>query len=84
VTCPVEAREILVRERARTRSLYGDEVRIEERSRVGSIYGREVYIERDSVVEGRILYTEKLDAEDGVEFREEPQKVDKLPPPEEI
>jgi predicted acyltransferase (DUF342 family) len=84
VTCPVESREILVRERARTRSLYGDEIRIEERSRVGSVYGREVYIERDSVVEGKTLYTEKLDAESGVEFREEPQKVDKLPPPEEI
>ncbi|MFW9802266.1 MAG: hypothetical protein ACFFFC_06425 [Candidatus Thorarchaeota archaeon] len=82
VTCPVEAREILVRERARTRSLYGDEIRIEERSRVGSVYGREVYIERDTVVEGETLYTEKLDAESGVEFREEPRKVDSLPDPQ--
>lgn len=82
VTCPVESREILVRERARTRSLYGDEIRIEERSRVGSVYGRDIYIERDTVVEGETLYTEKLDAESGVEFREEPRKVDRLPPPE--
>ncbi len=81
---PVESKEILIRERARTDSLYGDDIRIEERSRVGSLYGRKIYIERDVIVEGKTLYTESLESENGVEFGEEPKKVDKLPPPEEL
>jgi cytoskeletal protein CcmA (bactofilin family) len=84
VTCPVEAREILVREEARTQSLYGDEIRIEERARVGSIYGRTIYLERDVKVEGEVLYTESLETERDLEYRSEPKKVDTLPPPEEL
>ena len=80
----VESNEILIRERARTESLYGKEIRIEERARVGSLYGETIYIERDSYVEGEVLYTDSLEAEDGVTFREEPRKVDQLPPPEEV
>jgi cytoskeletal protein CcmA (bactofilin family) len=80
----VESKEILIRERARTDSLYGDDIRIEERARVGSIYGRKIYIERDAIVEGEVLYTESLESESGVSFREEPKKVDVLPPPEQL
>ena len=78
----VESPEILIRERARTDSLYGDDVRIEERARVGSVYGKKIYIERDAVIEGEVQYTDSLDAEDGVVFRSEPKKVDSLPDPE--
>jgi len=81
---PVESKEILIRERARTDSLYGDDIRIEERARIGSLYGRKIYIERDAIVEGKTLYTESLESENGVEFGEEPKKVDQLPPPEEL
>jgi cytoskeletal protein CcmA (bactofilin family) len=80
----VESKEILIRERARTDSLYGDDIRIEERARVGSLYGRKIYIERDAIVEGEVLYTESLESESGVSFREEPRKVDALPPPEQL
>ena len=80
----VESTEILIRERARTDSLYGEDIRIEERARVGSLYGKSIYIERDAVVEGELLYTDSLDAEDGVTFRSEPKKVDSLPRPEEV
>jgi len=80
----VESREILIRERARTDSLYGDDIRIEERARVGSIYGRIIYIERDAVVEGETLYTESIESESGVQFKEEPRKVDALPPPQQL
>ncbi|MGY5855805.1 MAG: hypothetical protein RTS72_04345, partial [Candidatus Thorarchaeota archaeon] len=71
-----------IRERARTDSLYGNDIRIEERARVGSVYGKTIYIERDAIVEGEVLYTDSLEAEDGVTFREEPKKVDQLPSPE--
>ena len=80
----VESNEILIRERARTDSLYGNDIRIEERARVGSLYGKTIYIERDAYVEGEVLYTDSLEAEDGVTFREEPKKVDQLPPPEKV
>jgi len=81
---PIESKEILIRERARTDSLYGDDIRIEERARVGALYGRKIYIERDAIVEGKTLYTESLESENGVQFGEEPKKVDQLPPPEEL
>ncbi|MBE0526045.1 MAG: polymer-forming cytoskeletal protein, partial [Candidatus Thorarchaeota archaeon] len=81
---PVESKEILIRERARTDSLYGDDIRIEEYARVGNLYGRKIYIERNVIVEGKTLYTESLESENGVDFREEPKKVDQLPPPEEM
>ena len=81
---PVESKEILIRERARTDSLYGDDIRIEERARVKNLYGRKIYIEREAVVEGETLYTESLESENGVSFGSEPKKVDKLPPPEEM
>ncbi len=84
VTCPVESKEILVRERARTESLYGDEIRVEDRSRVKSIYGRDIYIERGTIVEGEIQYTESLEMEEKVTIKEEPKKVDSLPPPEDV
>ena len=80
----VESNEILIRERARTDSLYGNDIRIEERARVGSVYGKTIYIERDVIVEGEVLYTDSLESEDGVTFREEPKKVDQLPPPEKL
>jgi len=80
----VESNEILIRERARTDSLYGNDIRIEERARVGSLYGKTIYIERDAYVEGEVLFTDSLEAEDGVTFREEPRKVDQLPPPEQV
>ncbi|MFW9806657.1 MAG: hypothetical protein ACFFFK_08015, partial [Candidatus Thorarchaeota archaeon] len=80
----VESNEILIRERARTESLYGNDIRIEERARVGSIYGKTIYIERDAIVEGEVLYTDRLEAEDGVTFREEPKKVGQLPAPEQV
>jgi len=80
----VEARSILVRERARADSLYGDEIRVEERGRVKSVYGRTVYLEREVTVEGEILYTESYQAEDRVVLRSEPKKVDTLPPPDQL
>jgi cytoskeletal protein CcmA (bactofilin family) len=80
----VESGEILIRERARTDSLYGTDIRIEERARVGSIYGHKIYIERDVVVEGEVLYTDSLESESGVSFKSEPRKVDTLPPPEQL
>ena len=80
----VESGEILIRERARTDTLYGDDIRIEERARVGNIYGRKVYIERDVIVEGEVLYTESIESESGVSFGVEPKKVDALPPPEQL
>ncbi len=84
VSCNVESPEILVRERARMKSLYGDDIRIEERARIRSIYGRKIYIEREAVITGEVLYTESCEAERDVEFAEEPRKVDSLPPPEEM
>jgi cytoskeletal protein CcmA (bactofilin family) len=78
----VESNEILIRERAKTGSLYGTDIRIEERARVGNVYGKKIYIERNAIVEGEVLYTESLESEDGVTFRQEPKKVDQLPPPE--
>ena len=80
----VEAPEILIRERARTESLYGDEIRIEERARVKNLYGKRIYLEREAVVEGEVLYTEELEFEDNVVFRQEPRKVDSLPPPDDL
>jgi cytoskeletal protein CcmA (bactofilin family) len=71
----VESNEILIRERARTDSLYGNDIRIEERARVASLYGKTIYIEREAYVEGEVLYTDSLEYEDGVTFREEPKKV---------
>ncbi|MGY5877108.1 MAG: hypothetical protein RTU30_15255, partial [Candidatus Thorarchaeota archaeon] len=82
ITGFVESENILIRERARTRTLYGGDIRVEERSRVKNIYGRTIYLERDVVVEGEVLYTESLEAEDSVEFKTEPRKVDQLPAPE--
>ncbi|MFW9958527.1 MAG: polymer-forming cytoskeletal protein [Candidatus Odinarchaeota archaeon] len=80
----VESGEILIRERARTDSLYGKDIRIEERARVGNLYGLKIYIERDAIVEGEVLYTESLESESGVSFKTEPRKVDTLPPPEQL
>ncbi|NOR39471.1 MAG: hypothetical protein GQ580_07780, partial [Candidatus Thorarchaeota archaeon] len=80
----VHSKEILIRERARTDSLYGDDIRIEERARVKSVYGRTIYIERNAIVTGEVLYTESLESERDVEFKQEPRKVDQLPPPEEV
>jgi cytoskeletal protein CcmA (bactofilin family) len=80
----VESSEILIRERARTESLYGDDIRIEERARIGNLYGRKIYIERDVTIEGEVLYTESLESESGVIFGVEPRKVDVLPPPEQL
>lgn len=84
VTGFVESPEILIRERARTASLYGDDIRIEERARVRNVYGKRIYIERGAVIEGETLYTESLDAEEDVNFKSEPRKVDSLPPPDQL
>jgi len=80
----VESEEILVRERGRTETLYGDNIRIEDRARIKNIYGREIYLEREVVVEGEVLYTESIEMEDGVKIGKGPDKVDKLPPPEDL
>ncbi len=81
---PVEARKILIRERARADSLYGDEIRLEERARVRDIYGKEVYLEDGVIVEGEVIYTDSLEVEDNVRIRVEPKKVNQLPPPGEV
>ncbi len=81
---PVRSREILVRERARTDDLYGEDIRIEERARVGSVYGKDVYIERDAIVEGELLYTNSLDVEEGAKLRKESKKVDQLPDADDV
>jgi cytoskeletal protein CcmA (bactofilin family) len=78
----VESKDIVIRERARVESLYGDQIRVEERARVKSIYGRSVYLEREVVVEGEVLYTDSFEAEERVVLKTEPRKVDQLPPPE--
>jgi cytoskeletal protein CcmA (bactofilin family) len=80
----VEAKSILVGERARADSLYGDEIRVEERGRVKDIYGRSIYLEREVTVEGEVLYTERYQAEDHVLLTTEPRKVDALPSPDQI
>ncbi len=84
VTCFVEAREILVRERARTESLYGEEIRIEERTRTKNVYGKDIYIENGAIIEGDIVYTDRLEMEDKVIVRGEQKKVDQLPPVDEV
>ena len=73
-----------MRERARTKSLYGEEIRIEERSRVQDVYGKDIYIERGTVVEGDVVYTDHLEKEEKVEIRGEEKKVDQLPRPEDV
>ncbi|NWF96040.1 MAG: polymer-forming cytoskeletal protein [Candidatus Thorarchaeota archaeon] len=80
----VESRDIVVRERARTEALYGEQIRVEERARVRHLYARDIYLEREVVIEGTVMYTDDLETEDGVRFKEEPRKVDQLPPPEEV
>jgi hypothetical protein len=51
---------------------------------VKNLYGREIYIERNVTVEGEVLYTDRLEAESGVNFRKEPEQVKKLPNPDEL
>lgn len=80
----VEGSDIVVGEKARGASFYGDSIRVEERARVKNLYGRDIYIERDVVVEGEVLYTERLEAEPGVHYGKEPEQVKKLPTPEDL
>ena len=80
----VESGDITVGEKSRGASYYGDSIRVEERARVKNLYGREIYIERDVTVEGEVLYTERLEAEQGVRFGKEPQQVKSLPNAEDL
>jgi cytoskeletal protein CcmA (bactofilin family) len=80
----VEATDIIVSEKVRGESFYGEKIRVEERARVRNLYGRDIYLERDVTVEGEIHYTGTLETERGVELRNEPQKVKKLPAPEKV
>lgn len=80
----VEGGQILIRERARGESFYGESIRVEEKARVKSLYGRDIYLERGVTVEGDLLYTGTLEMEKDVQLRKEPQKVDKLPSPQEL
>lgn len=80
----VEARDIIVSEKVRGESFYGESIRIEEKARVRNLYGRDIYIERGVVVEGDILYTGKIETERNVDLRVEPQKVGKLPSPQKV
>jgi cytoskeletal protein CcmA (bactofilin family) len=80
----VEAKSILIRERARAETLYGDEIRVEERGRVKNLYGRAIYLERESTVEGEILYTESCQVEDRVAMKAQPRRVDALPSPDQL
>lgn len=80
----VQAHEITVEEKARGDSFYGDSIRVEEQARVKNLYGREIYIERNATIEGEVQYTEKLEVEPGVNFRQEPAQVKQLPNPENL
>ncbi|MFX1561722.1 MAG: hypothetical protein ACFFDP_00240 [Promethearchaeota archaeon] len=80
----VEGGRILIRERARGESFYGESIRAEENARVKNLYGWDIYLERGVTVEGDLLYVSTLEMEKDIHLRKEPQKVDKLPPPEKL
>ncbi|MFX1563026.1 MAG: hypothetical protein ACFFDP_06935 [Promethearchaeota archaeon] len=80
----VEAEQIIIRERVRGESFYGKSIRVEENARIKNLYGHDIYLERGVIVEGDLLYTGTLEMEKDVQLRKEPQKVDKLPSPQEL
>lgn len=77
----VEASDIIVSEKVRGESFYGETIRVEEKARVQNLYGHDIYLERNVTVEGKLVYTGTLETEKGVDLRTEPQKVGKLPSP---
>jgi predicted acyltransferase (DUF342 family) len=66
-------------ERCDVESVYGKRITIEERSRAGIVHGVDVRIESRCKIQGEVLYSGSLDADEDVTFAEQPKKVDAVP-----
>jgi len=70
---------IRIGERADVEELYGKNIVLEESCRAKLVHGVDLRIESRCRIEGAVLYTGSMNADDDVSFSVEPKKVESLP-----
>jgi cytoskeletal protein CcmA (bactofilin family) len=78
---PLVGDTVRIGERADVEELHGKNIILEERSRAKLVHGVALRIESGCRLEGPVLFTGSINADEDVSFAVEPKKVELLPAP---
>ena len=76
---PLVGDTVRIGERADVEELYGKDITLQEGCRARLVYCVKLRIESRCRIEGAVLYTGSIDADEDVSFSKEPMKVESLP-----
>lgn len=78
---PLIANRVYLRDKVEAEDIYAKHAILRRNCRVRNVYADRIQIESGSDISGKVLYTDSLEADTGVQFRVNPEKTEKLPDP---